>query len=103
MPDQSDRSLIGAIAAHERWARADADERRAGTAEARAALALTFEKQVDPDGTLDPIERARRAQNLRRAHMLRLARASADARRERKLAELRAEAEADIAELDGAA
>ena len=31
-----------------------------------------FAREVDPDGTLDPEERARRAHRLQRAHMLRL-------------------------------
>ncbi len=103
MTAPSDRSIIGSIAANERWARADEDARRAGTEAARVAYAKTFESEVDPDGVLDPLERARRAKNLRRAHMLRLARQSAEVRRERKLADLQAEAERDIADMDGAA
>jgi hypothetical protein len=43
-----------------------------------------FEKQVDPDGTLDPVERARRADQAMRAHMARLALKSAQARRRRR-------------------
>jgi hypothetical protein len=38
---------------------------------------------VDPEGVLAPDERSRRAESLMRAHMLRLARASARARRRR--------------------
>ncbi len=40
-----------------------------------------FEKLVDPEGTLDPIERAIRADRARRAYMLSLAAKSAAARR----------------------
>lgn len=40
-----------------------------------------WERQVDPDGVLDEVERRRRADCARRAHMTRLALASARARR----------------------
>ena len=40
-----------------------------------------FEKLVDPDGKLDPIERTIRADRARRAYMLSLAAKSAAARR----------------------
>jgi hypothetical protein len=40
-----------------------------------------FEKLVDPEGKLDPIERAVRADRARRAYMLSLAAKSAAARR----------------------
>ncbi|MEY8013837.1 hypothetical protein [Mycobacterium servetii] len=42
-----------------------------------------FAHQVDPDGTLPPAERAKRAESLRRAHFKRLALKSAQARRRR--------------------
>ncbi|MGH3574069.1 MAG: hypothetical protein ACRDUW_19985 [Pseudonocardiaceae bacterium] len=45
-----------------------------------------FERQVDPDNTLAPAERARRAEAARRAHMQRLALASSKARRARSVA-----------------
>jgi hypothetical protein len=47
----------------------------------QAALLAKFEAQVDPHGRLTPDERRHRAQQLRRAHMTRLALASARARR----------------------
>lgn len=74
-----DRALIARIAAAERWARTD--DRTAATEPARRGLRARFERQVDPDQTLDPAERARRADALMAAHMLRLARQSAKARR----------------------
>lgn len=40
-----------------------------------------FEREVDPDGTLPPVERGKRAESARRAHYLRLALRSARARR----------------------
>lgn len=39
-----------------------------------------FERLVDPDGVLDPVERALRADHAKRAHMLSLAAKSAAAR-----------------------
>jgi hypothetical protein len=49
-------------------------------------LADRFERQVDPDGTLSPEDRARRAGHARKAFYLRLALKSAQARRARKAA-----------------
>lgn len=40
-----------------------------------------FEKQVDPDGELDPAERARRAEHARKSYFAGLALKSAQARR----------------------
>jgi hypothetical protein len=79
--DPADRSLIASIGAHASWART-ADP-AARTANARAAFNDSFERQADPDGTLPPAERARRAEHLRKAHYKRLALKSAQARRKR--------------------
>ena len=46
-----------------------------------------FERLVDPDKRLDPVERAIRADRARRAHMLTLAARSAAARKKRADAE----------------
>jgi hypothetical protein len=54
------------------------------TAAARATFAASFELEVDPDGTLPPEERAARADAARRAHYLRLAAKSAQARAGRR-------------------
>lgn len=70
------RSQLGA---HAQWARTD--DRTARTAAARAAFYRRFENQVDPDGVLDPTERAKRAEHARQAYMLKLAMASVKARR----------------------
>lgn len=67
----TDRSLAAKVAAHTRWA--NCEDRRAATAKARQAFADRFEKQVDPDGVLDPRERAIRAEHLKKAHMAKLA------------------------------
>lgn len=67
----SKRSMIARIAASERWAREP--DRTAATAPARAGLLARFEREVDPDGTLSPHERAKRADSARRAFYTRLA------------------------------
>ncbi len=51
------------------------------TRSARAAFASRFEREVDPEGVLDPAERARRAEAARKAHFTRLALRSSRARR----------------------
>lgn len=79
---KSERSLIASVAAHSRWAHEP--DRAAATAAARAGLMARFEREVDPDGTLPPDERHRRAESLRKAHFQRLALRSAQARRARR-------------------
>jgi hypothetical protein len=78
----SERILRARLAVHTSWA--NTEDRTARTAPGRKAAMDRFEKQVDPDGTLDPAERARRADQAMRAHMARLALKSAQARRRRK-------------------
>jgi hypothetical protein len=75
------RALRARIAAAERWGRAA--DRTAQTAPARRGLRAKFERQVDPDGSLSPDERARRADHLMRAHMLRMSLIAAERRRRR--------------------
>lgn len=79
--DRTERSLIARIAADTRWARATADDRKMALASANAARMSQFERDVDPEGQLDPAERARRAKNAQRAHMSRMALKSAQVRR----------------------
>jgi hypothetical protein len=74
-----DRAVIARIAAAERWGRTP--DRSAATEPARRGLRAKFERQADPEGVLDAAERSRRADALMTAHMLRLARESAKARR----------------------
>jgi hypothetical protein len=50
-------------------------------ARAREGFLTKFEREVDPDGILDPWVRERRARVAMRAHMLRLAKKSVEARR----------------------
>lgn len=73
------RQTIGAIGAHESWARTA--DRTARTAPGRRAFLARFEHQVDPDGVLAPEERAIRAHHAMKAHFQRLALKSAQARR----------------------
>lgn len=73
----AERTLRAKLAAHSRWASQDPVE---GTAKARAAFLDRFEREVPADIT-DPVERARRAEQLRKAYFARLALASAKARR----------------------
>jgi hypothetical protein len=77
--DPDERALIARIAAAERWARTG--DRKAATANARAALRARFERQADPDGVLPPDERGRRADALQQAHMLRMSLAARKARK----------------------
>lgn len=77
----AERTLRARLAAHAKWATTDPVD---GTAKARAAFLERFERQVDPDGVLDPAERQRRAEHARKAYFARLALQSAAARRRRK-------------------
>jgi len=73
-------ALWGRVGAHLLHARHDPT---ATTLPARRAFLARFEREADPDGTLDPAERARRARHLRAAYFTRLALRSAEVRRQR--------------------
>lgn len=81
MPKDSRLSVAGRIGAHESWARTE--DRSARTAPARRAFNDRFEKLVDPEGVLPPAERSSRAEHARKAHFLRMALKSAQARSRR--------------------
>lgn len=84
------RTLRGRIAAYALHARHDP---RLTTAPARAAFLARFEREVDtsdPEGKLDPIERARRIEYLRRLYFARLAYRSQLVRAARQAERLRA-------------
>lgn len=74
-----ERVLQGRAGALKSWALTP--DRAARTAAARAAKYAKYEAQVDPDGTLPPEERARRAEQLYKAAMAELARSGLAARR----------------------
>ena len=61
------RSLRASLAAHSLHAQG-----KTNTAPARRAFILRFEDEVDPDRTLTPEERAKRANHAMKAHMKRL-------------------------------
>jgi len=77
----AERSQIGRLGALTSWA--NTEDRTARTKPGTDAFNARFEREVDPDGVLDPDERARRADFARRAYMTRLALRSAQARRKR--------------------
>lgn len=79
MPSPSERALQARVAAHTSWA--NTDDRAARTANGRQAFRDRFETEVDPEGVLSAAERARRADNARKAHFTRLALKSAQSRR----------------------
>ena len=93
-PDPQDKGLIyrtltydpkemarrGRIGAYRLHATHDPKET---TKAAREAFMARFEREVDPDGTLTPEERARRAEAARKAYFAQLAHKSAKARRRR--------------------
>ncbi len=77
----AEHRLRSQIGAHESWARTV--NRSARTLPARMALLDKFEREVDPDAILLPAERAKRAENARKAHYRRMALKSVQARRRR--------------------
>lgn len=77
----AERTLRARLAAYTLHSRRDARET---TAPARAAFLRRFDAQVDPEASLPPKERARRAEAARRAHFARLALRSARVRRLRR-------------------
>lgn len=81
------RARLGALAVHARH------DPRATTAPGRAAFLARFEREVDaadPEGKLDPVERARRVVYLRRLYFARLAYRSQVVRAERQAKRMRA-------------
>lgn len=89
----NERRLVAQIGAHKSWEQTE--NRSARTEPARRAMLEKFEQQVDPDGTLQPAERAKRAEHARKAYFKRLALKSVQARRRRSVVNER------LAELDG--
>lgn len=67
------------LAAAVRWAHEP--DRTAATSAARSAFMDRFDREVDPDGVLDPVERAKRAASAKSAHFRALAMKSARVRR----------------------
>ena len=76
MDSSTERSMRARMAAHALHAQGGTN-----TGPARKAFLDRFDREVDPDGVLDPAERAKRAHHARKAYMIRLAIKSAEARR----------------------
>lgn len=77
--EQDERVLVATIAAETRWA--TCPDRTAATAPARLGLRMRFAREVDPRGTMQPDERARRVDALHRAHMAKMTLRASQARR----------------------
>jgi hypothetical protein len=80
---QAERSLRARLAAYALHAQHDPRET---TANGRAAFMARFEREVDPDGALEPQERRRRAEQARRVYFTRLSLAAAKARQVKRAA-----------------
>ena len=80
--ENDDRALRARMAAH--LLHAQIPDEAEHTAPARAAFLSRFEREVDPEGVLDPEERARRAEHAKKAYFLRLALASRKARAKKR-------------------
>jgi hypothetical protein len=78
-------------------------DRSAATAPARAGLRARFEREVDPDGTMQPDERARRVDGLARAHMAKMTLRASQARRLKATGRVRSAGATLAAELRAAA
>lgn len=78
-PEQ--RTLRARTAALARWAKEPPQ-----MSAAQAGLRAKFEAEADPDGALEPAERKRRGECLRRAHMVRMSLRSSRIRAARKAA-----------------
>jgi hypothetical protein len=80
---RTERSLRARIAAYALHAQRDSRET---TAKGRAAFLARFDREVDPEGLLEPDERRRRAEQARRAYFARLSLAAVKARQAKRAA-----------------
>jgi hypothetical protein len=83
MSDVEEARTWGRIGGLTAWSRNDVETM---IGPAHRGFRARFEKLVDPAGTLDPAERAKRADRARHAYMLTLSARSAEARRKKKAA-----------------
>jgi hypothetical protein len=83
----SQRQMIASIATLTRWAKEP--DRAEAMKPAHKGFLAKFEKQVDPNGELDPQTRTRLAEAARKAHMKRLALASSKSRAAKKASKTR--------------
>jgi hypothetical protein len=80
----TERTLRARAAAHTLHSQVDSTEHMKPAQAASPGQRHYWEQQVDPDHKLDEVERRRRADQAHKAHMTKLALASARARRQRK-------------------
>jgi hypothetical protein len=80
--DKERRVLHARMAAHTLHARVE--DPTAHTAPARKVFLSRFEREVDPEGLLEPQERARRAEHAKKAYFLKLAAASSKSRSKKR-------------------
>ena len=80
--ERAKRVLQARMAAHALHARVG--DPSAHTAPARKVFLSRFEREVDPEGVLDPQERARRAEHAKKAYFIRLAAASSKSRSKKR-------------------
>jgi hypothetical protein len=80
MPE-SWKSLRGLAGAHAMHSRNDSKAVSQPARDASPGSDRYWEREVDPDGVLDPVERARRAEHAKKSYVIRLALKSAKARR----------------------
>lgn len=81
MTAEGTQKLYGRIGGLTAWATLDPEVM---VGPAHRGFRARFERLVDPDGLLDPAERAKRAERAMTAHMLELAARSAESRRQRR-------------------
>lgn len=77
----TEASQLASLASNLRWTSLTPEERTAATEAARSAFVQRWERLVDPDGTLDPADRATRAAEAKRAHYANMALKGAEVRR----------------------
>lgn len=77
----SQHAINGRIGIRTRLSRTTAAERKRQAARGQAGLLARFAEQVDPEGRMSEEDRATAAEQALRAHMTRIAKASAAARR----------------------
>ena len=80
MATAEERSRAARIAALARWSREDP---QASAERGQVGLRRKFEREIDPDGTLEPADLATRVDRAIRAHMIKLSARGVAARRAR--------------------
>lgn len=82
MTPREERQLNGRIGALESWSRTKDRKARTAAGTRNSPVSVDYWlTRVDPDGVMTDDDREKAARNAQRAHMLRLAKASAAARR----------------------